>query len=157
DVRRHRLGIVGKHSVQNRKTDAGTFRHRHRQLRAWAAVLEADGGNAGGVPCVIREVTPELSEGSGQGKQAGRARTRVDDVAHISGVVVQVPLELVNRSAQYPFDHVADPLQRKDAIASRNVTSLPSQHVAAGATAAPSRRGAVLNPRGRNGGREVSL
>src|SRR5262244_3674357 len=60
-------------------------------------------------PCVDGDVTLELSEGGDAGKEPRSTRTRVDDVAHIAGVVVPVPLELVDRSAQYPFDHVAPP------------------------------------------------
>ena len=57
------------------------------------------------------EVTPELPEGGDAGKEPRGTRTRVDQVAHIAGVVVPVPLELViNRSAQCPFDHLTPPV-----------------------------------------------
>src|SRR6516225_5070319 len=97
NVRRHGLGIVGEHSAQNRRTDAGTLCHCDGQLRTWTAVLVAHGGNPSGVPCLDGYVTPELSEGSDAGKQPYGARTRLDHVAHIAGIVVPVPLELVNR------------------------------------------------------------
>ena len=41
------------------------------------------------------EVPPELSERGDAGKQPCGTRTRVDHVAHIAGVVLPVPLELL--------------------------------------------------------------
>src|SRR4029450_11809802 len=51
-------------------------------------------------------LTPELSESGGTEKEPHRTRTRVDHVPDIAGVGVKVPLNLVNRSAQCPSDHV---------------------------------------------------
>ena len=62
DVRRHGVGVVREHRAQNRRTDAGTLRHRDAQLRTWAAVLVAHGGDAGGIPGLDGDVTPKLSE-----------------------------------------------------------------------------------------------
>jgi hypothetical protein len=73
DVRRHRVGVVGEHGAQNRRTDTGTFRHRDAELRARSAVLVAYGGNAGGAPCLDGEITPELSEG-GDAEKSHAAR-----------------------------------------------------------------------------------
>jgi hypothetical protein len=87
--------IVSEYDAENRRTDAGTLRHCDTELRAWAAVLGAHGGNAGGAPCSEGEVTPELSERGSAVKQPCGARTRVDHVAHITGVVLPVPLEFV--------------------------------------------------------------
>src|SRR5215471_2724409 len=104
-VRRHRVGAVREHGAENRRTDTVTLRHCDGKLRARTAVLVAYGGNACGTPGVDGKVTPEPSEGVDPGKEPRGTRARVDHVADVTGVVVPVPLELVNQSAQCPSDH----------------------------------------------------
>src|SRR5215467_8693782 len=106
DVRRHSVEIARQYRAQNSRTDAGTLCHRGAQLRARAAVLVTHGSKAGRAPCLDGEVTPEPPKGGYTGKQPCCPRTRVDDVAHIAGVVVPVPFELPNRFTQCPSDHV---------------------------------------------------
>src|SRR5262249_41407679 len=109
DVRRHRVRIVGEDGAKNPGTDAGTLRHRDSELRAWAAVLMANGDDAGGAPCFHGEDTAELSEVGGARKQQDVSRTLVDHVAHVAPVVVPFPLELPDRFPQCPSDHFAAP------------------------------------------------
>src|SRR5262245_4943996 len=52
----------------------------------------------------------ELPQGGDAGKRPCSARTRVDHVAYLTGVVVPGPFELVDRSPQYASDHVALPV-----------------------------------------------
>src|SRR5581483_832127 len=97
--------------------------HADGQLRTRSAVLVAHGSNARSVPGLQGQLTPEPAEGRGAGKQPCCARTRVDDVAHVAGVVAPDPLELINLFVKHPSDHVAPRcIQRLDGRRRGSVT-----------------------------------
>src|SRR5579883_547042 len=88
--------VIRKDRPQQLWTDAGALRHRDPQLCARSAVFLAHSHNARSKPGFKWNVTPEFSKRRSASKQPCGARTCLDQIAHIAGVVIPFTLEPVN-------------------------------------------------------------
>src|SRR3954471_2991874 len=110
DVWRHRVWLVRKQRTQNGRADTRTFSHRHGESRPRPAVLVTPRLNTRRAPRIDRKVPPKLSESGDPCEEPCGARTCLDHLAHITGVVVPLTFELIYSFVQNPPDHVVPPL-----------------------------------------------